>query len=50
MHLLLQTPGASGESIRELPPSAIGDPSNFDAMSLLAANKGKPMEAFMEQV
>lgn len=50
MHLLLQTPGASGESIRELPPSAIGDPSNFDAMSLLAANKGKPMEAFVEQV
>lgn len=45
-----KTPGASGESVRELPPSAIGDPSNFDAMSLLATNKGKPMEAFVEQV
>ncbi|KAG9150885.1 hypothetical protein Leryth_003009 [Lithospermum erythrorhizon] len=43
-------PGASEASIRNLPPSAIGDPSNFDAMSLLAANKGKPMEALVEQV
>uniref|UniRef100_A0A0D6R1R8 Ribonuclease n=1 Tax=Araucaria cunninghamii TaxID=56994 RepID=A0A0D6R1R8_ARACU len=45
-----KTPGASAASIRELPPSAIGDPSNFDAMALLQANKGKPMEAFVEQV
>ncbi|KAG9152434.1 hypothetical protein Leryth_015833 [Lithospermum erythrorhizon] len=43
-------PGASEASIRNLPPSAIGDPSNLDAMSLLAANKGKPMEALVEQV
>lgn len=45
-----KTPGASEASIRDLPPSAIGDPSNFDAMSLLSANKGKPMEALVEQV
>ncbi|KAH9328340.1 hypothetical protein KI387_000448 [Taxus chinensis] len=45
-----KTPGASGESMRDLPPSAIGDPSNFDAMALLATNKGKPMEAFVEHV
>lgn len=47
---LWQTPGAAEASIRDLPPSAIGDPSNFDAMSLLSANKGKPMEALVEQV
>nr|CAL38976.1 TUDOR protein with multiple SNc domains [Picea abies] len=45
-----KTPGAAEASIRDLPPSAIGDPSNFDAMSLLSANKGKPMEALVEQV
>lgn len=33
-----------------MPPSAIGDPSNLDAMALLAANKGRPMEAIVEQV
>ncbi|KAK6928617.1 Tudor domain [Dillenia turbinata] len=37
-------------SIRKLPPSAIGDPSNLDAMGLLAANKGRPMEGIVEQV
>ena len=36
--------------MRNLPPSAIGDPSNLDAMGLLAANKGKPMEAIVEQI
>lgn len=46
----LQVPGAAEESIRNLPPSAIGDPSKLDAMSLLNANKGKPMEAIVEQV
>ncbi|XAR50415.1 Micrococcal nuclease [Bertholletia excelsa] len=45
-----RTPGASEASVRNLPPSAIGDPSNFDAMGLLAANKGRPMEAIVEQV
>ncbi|KAJ7957145.1 Ribonuclease [Quillaja saponaria] len=42
--------GASEASIRNLPPSAIGDPSNLDAMGLLAANKGSPMEGIVEQV
>uniref|UniRef100_A0A1D1XRH2 Ribonuclease n=1 Tax=Anthurium amnicola TaxID=1678845 RepID=A0A1D1XRH2_9ARAE len=37
-------------SKRELPPSAIGDASNFDAMGLLAANKGRPMQGIVEQV
>ncbi|KAL6967048.1 Calcium-dependent protein kinase 25, partial [Sarracenia purpurea var. burkii] len=36
------TPGASEASIRNLPPSAIGDPSNMDAMGLLASDKGHP--------
>lgn len=43
-------PGASEAAIRNLPPSAVGDPSNLDAMSLLASNKGRPMEAIVEQV
>ncbi|KAK9272661.1 hypothetical protein L1049_003037 [Liquidambar formosana] len=43
-------PGASEASIRKLPPSAIGDPSNLDAMGLLAANKGRPMQGIVEQV
>ena len=37
-------------AIRNLPPSAVGDPSNLDAMGLLASHKGKPMEAIVEQV
>ncbi|WCJ36376.1 TUDOR-SN protein 1 [Euphorbia peplus] len=45
-----KVPGAAEESIRNLPPSAIGDPSNLDAMSLLSTNKGKPMEGIVEQV
>ncbi|VVA19281.1 PREDICTED: staphylococcal nuclease [Prunus dulcis] len=45
-----KVPGAADTSIRTLPPSAIGDPSNLDAMSLLAANKGRPMEGIVEQV
>lgn len=45
-----KVPGASEASIRNLPPSAIGDPSNLDAMGLLAVNKGKPMEGIVEQV
>lgn len=50
MLLFLQTPGSSGESIRSLPPSAISDPSNFDAIYFLEKNKGKPMESFVEHV
>ncbi|XP_010547787.1 PREDICTED: staphylococcal nuclease domain-containing protein 1-like [Tarenaya hassleriana] len=45
-----KVPGAAEASIRNLPPSAIGDSGNFDAMGLLAANKGKPMEGIVEQV
>ncbi|KAL4191912.1 hypothetical protein AMTRI_Chr06g191360 [Amborella trichopoda] len=43
-------PGASEAAVRDLPPSAIGDPSSLDAMGLLASNKGKPMQAIVEQV
>lgn len=45
-----KVPGASEASVRKLPPSAIGDSGGFDAMGLLAANKGKPMEGVVEQV
>ncbi|KAL5564736.1 hypothetical protein UlMin_027900 [Ulmus minor] len=45
-----RVPGAAEKSIRDLPPSAIGDPSNLDAMGLLATNKGKPMQGIVEQV
>lgn len=45
-----KTPGAAEASIRDLPPSAVGDSGNFDAMGLLAANKGSPLEAIVEQV
>lgn len=33
-----------------MPPSAVGNPSNLDAMGLLAENKGRSMEAIVEQV
>ncbi|KAK7291504.1 hypothetical protein RIF29_06702 [Crotalaria pallida] len=49
-NLGLWNKGAAEASIRNLPPSAVGDPSNLDAMGLLAANKGKPMEGVVEQV
>ncbi|KAG5014400.1 hypothetical protein JHK82_020087 [Glycine max] len=42
-------PGAAEASIRNLPPSAIGDSSNFNARALLDANKGSPMEGIVEQ-
>ncbi|EXB79410.1 nuclease domain-containing protein 1 [Morus notabilis] len=45
-----KVPGAAEESIRNLPPSALGDPSNLDAMSLLAANKGSSLQGIVEQV
>ncbi|CAH8353909.1 unnamed protein product [Eruca vesicaria subsp. sativa] len=45
-----KVPGAAEASVRSLPPSAVGDSGNFDAMGLLAASKGKPMEAIVEQV
>ncbi|KAK7369584.1 hypothetical protein VNO80_11625 [Phaseolus coccineus] len=45
-----KVPGAAEASIRNLPPSALGDSSNLDAMGLLASNKGRPMEGLVEQV
>ncbi|XP_044493022.1 ribonuclease TUDOR 1-like [Mangifera indica] len=45
-----KVPGAAEAAIRKLPPSAIGDSGNFDAMGLLNANKGRPMECMVEQV
>ncbi|CAI9267357.1 unnamed protein product [Lactuca saligna] len=45
-----RSPGATAAAIRNLPPSAVGDPSNLDAMGLLASNKGRSMEAIVEQV
>ncbi|EEF51666.1 ebna2 binding protein P100, putative [Ricinus communis] len=45
-----KAPGAADAAIRNLPPSAIGNPSNLDAMSLLSANKGRPMQGIVEQV
>ncbi|KAF5476474.1 hypothetical protein F2P56_003226 [Juglans regia] len=45
-----KVPGAAEASIRNLPPSAIGDPSNLDAMGLLSTNKGRPMQGIVEQV
>ncbi|PIN03159.1 Transcriptional coactivator p100 [Handroanthus impetiginosus] len=45
-----RAPGASEASIRDLPPSAVSDPSNFNAMALLASKKGSPLEAIVDQV
>ncbi|CAA7035138.1 unnamed protein product [Microthlaspi erraticum] len=45
-----KVPGASEAAVRKIPPSAVGDSGNFDAMGLLAASKGKPMEGIVEQV
>ncbi|XP_057728758.1 ribonuclease TUDOR 1-like [Arachis stenosperma] len=46
-----KVPGAAEASIRNLPPSALGgDDSKFNAMALLDAKKGVPMEAIVEQV
>ncbi|KAG5537335.1 hypothetical protein RHGRI_024699 [Rhododendron griersonianum] len=45
-----KAPGASEAAIRNLPPSAIGDDSNFDAMGFLNSNRGIPMQAIVEHV
>lgn len=49
-YLLLQTAGASEASVRNLPPSAISYSNSFDARGLVESNKGRPMEAIVEQV
>ncbi|KAG0567867.1 hypothetical protein KC19_7G168000 [Ceratodon purpureus] len=43
-------PGASEASIRDLPPSAIGDSSGFDALGLVESSKGKALPAIVEAV
>ncbi|KAJ7569603.1 hypothetical protein O6H91_01G085700 [Diphasiastrum complanatum] len=45
-----KTPGGSEASIRDIPPSAIGDASSFDAAKLLESNKGKLLPAIVEHV
>lgn len=45
-----RTPAVAEASIRNLPPSALGDAANFDAASFLELNKGKPLPAIVEQV
>lgn len=45
-----QVPGAAEGSIRHLPPSSLGNAGNLDAMGLLAANKGRPMQGIVEQI
>ncbi|KAG8081814.1 hypothetical protein GUJ93_ZPchr0014g46995 [Zizania palustris] len=42
--------GAAEESIRDLPLSVIGEASGFDAKGFVAENKGKSLEAIVEQV
>lgn len=43
-------PGALGKAVRDVPSSAIGDSSTFDAVAFKDANKGKPIKAIVEQV
>ncbi|CAN1242042.1 Ribonuclease TUDOR 1 [Linum perenne] len=45
-----KTPGAADASIRDLPPSSIGDPSNLNAEIFISENKGRPVECIVEQV
>ncbi|KMT07827.1 hypothetical protein BVRB_6g146390 [Beta vulgaris subsp. vulgaris] len=45
-----KVPGASEASIRNLPPSAMGGSDNFDAAALISENKGRSMQAIVEQV
>lgn len=47
---MLQEPGALEASIRELPPSAIGDSAGFNAFGLVDASKGKALPAVVEAV
>ena len=46
----MQAPGASRHAVRNLPPSAIGDPKSLDTKALLVKYKGKSLEAFVEYV
>uniref|UniRef100_A0A7C9CGD0 Ribonuclease n=2 Tax=Opuntia streptacantha TaxID=393608 RepID=A0A7C9CGD0_OPUST len=42
--------GASEASIRNLPPSAVGDTANFDTVQFAFENKGRSLPAIVEQV
>lgn len=42
--------GASEASIRNLPPSAVGDSANFDTVHFALENKGRSLPAIVEQV
>lgn len=42
--------GASEASIRNLPPSAVGDSANFDTVRFALENKGRSLPAIVEQV
>lgn len=45
-----EVPGASEASIRNLPPSAMDASSNFDAAAFTSENKGRSLQAIVEQV
>ncbi|KAK9678042.1 hypothetical protein RND81_11G184300 [Saponaria officinalis] len=45
-----KVPGASEAAIRNLPPSAIGGNSGFDAFDFATRNKGRSIQAVVEQV
>ncbi|XP_074294378.1 ribonuclease TUDOR 2-like [Silene latifolia] len=45
-----KVPGAPEASIRNLPPSAIGGYSGFDALDFATSNKGRSIQAIVEQV
>ncbi|XP_074275128.1 ribonuclease TUDOR 1-like [Silene latifolia] len=45
-----KVPGASDAAIRNLPPSAIGGYSGFDAFDFATRNKGRSIQAIVEQV
>lgn len=48
--MMLQEPGAAEKSIRDLPPSAIGDSANFDALGLVERSKGEVLKAIVDSV
>ncbi|KAL2939573.1 Ribonuclease TUDOR 1 [Bienertia sinuspersici] len=45
-----KVPGASEASVRNLPPSALGGSNSFDPATFLSENKGRSLEAIVEQV
>ncbi|KNA18582.1 hypothetical protein SOVF_069380 [Spinacia oleracea] len=45
-----EVPGASEASIRNLPPSAMDPSNNFDAVAFASENKGRSLQAIVEQV